>query len=680
MVKVKLLKEKVLDPTVDFFKENLQDIVLEQKYLEDPIEGLTPIGDTGLYITPDEPADPRDCDRYPSSIYCGENPFTKTPVGIEPEIVLNSCDIGIKLTPTFGFITLPEFNLVYRKPECRKKPPEKKLAPEFSLHPYIPGCFGSIDQRVMAIVCPIRSYSYLSDFAGEDESPIEIERTDTIEVLNYEYPYTGSPQYCYVPNGFYYHDSPWSYNTVLEKPLMYLKVKITTNIKSNDRYKEVLDARFRVYGYFYPGIQQPSYSNTAIVDLYLSEQTLVQLGTSITSLTVNRHVINPLFRDLTVSERTNFGTGLFIFIGGCDRVANQIEAISAGRQYISNNQTYPKYEEFTYETIYKYLDDTELPPPKEKCCMKCCPPPDDTLTKLLLKEVIKLSEKVKKLSDVVGVDEYPAELPSSLISKDEGFLGNLIPNAPKKIPNLTQFLAWYVERFDEIMGQWEIPIEVKDSDPTKPGDQPVGFKLPNMAEAIAEMFGLMLQTSVNSQILVNMNTRATLEIGQNKQQIFKTYMLALAIADHMGFDYKEVKHKLPMLFNINEEELDKLLKESELEVTAVEYTDSADLKAVSAELLQAAAIIRAVHFRKFDPKGDIKQGVVDLIKGLVATGDRINDQQPNDKGEDNFDQFLENAEKGFTTSPGITDPDHPYGRDYKERPKIREIGKDTSEV
>ncbi len=315
-----------------------------------------------------------------------------------------------------------------------------------------------------------------------------------------------------------------------------------------------------------------------------------------------------------------------------------------------------------------------IPPPKKRKPeedMACCP----EHTALL----VSLIKKVDKLSKIVGVDEYPASLPASLISKDEGFLGNLIPNFNTEIPNLTRLISWYVERFDEIMGQWEIPIEVKDSDPTKPGDQPVGFKLPNMAEAIAEMFGLMLQTSINSETLLNMNTRALLEEGQIKQQGFKTYMMAQAIADHLGFEYKDTKHKIPMLFKVGEEELDKLLQESTLEVTAMEHTDTSDLKTTLNDLLQAAAIIRAVHFRQFDPKQDVKQQFKNLINNLVASGDKMNNQQTDGAGKDDFDRFVEDVETGFTQYPGASDPQHPYGRDYSERPKIREISIDTSD-
>lgn len=90
-----------------------------------PQEALVPIWNSPFYATPDEPADPRDCDRYPDSIYCGGFPWTWTPVGIEPSIVLDDCNVGIELAPVLAWTKLPPVQIVYRKQseECRLKPP-----------------------------------------------------------------------------------------------------------------------------------------------------------------------------------------------------------------------------------------------------------------------------------------------------------------------------------------------------------------------------------------------------------------------------------------------------------------------------------------------------------------------------------------------------------------------------
>lgn len=304
------------------------------------------------------------------------------------------------------------------------------------------------------------------------------------------------------------------------------------------------------------------------------------------------------------------------------------------------------------------------PPPKRQCCMSCCPnrSNDDTLLRLLI-------QKVDKLSKIVGVDEYPASLPASLISRDEGFLGNLIPNFNTEIPNLTRLISWYVERFDEIMGQWEIPVEVKDSDPTKPGDQPLGVKLPNMAEAIAEIFTLAFQANLNSEVLLNFAVRSAAEISADKQQNFISYKLLQSLTDWAGFKQKDIKLKMPLLFTLGKTRYDEILKESEVDVGVVDFDEKFGLEADLMRFREAAAMLQANYKQKIDPNGDIKAQILKYLLDTFKSANNINGSG------DDFDQFLKDVEVGFTNVSGVSDSTHPYGRDFSARPKIKDLTK-----
>ncbi len=638
MPRFNLAKPPRVTPSIELLKEKPQNQQPIRWYVEPPSGGLVPIGDTGLYITPDEPADPRDCERYPDSIYCGAIPWTWTPIGLDPVIALDECNIGIKLTPILGWTILPPISFVYRRPECRE-PEEEPI-----IHKDVPLFAGR------------GWYSPYSQEGFTDyERDTAIYATKIVSVEQIPGAYYDDPFYNR-------HNSVYGVRGTLWK-IKYLDCKGRERYWNNLSFGspgsgedkeppqgvEIRVVREKIGATTFEALKRNQYPPNG------RPYGLFGLAEPETESGADENDYPPVF--LTFTDVLFVENYLTPYLNP-PLEETEAEALSAGRNFP------PSYCRPYYPP----------PLPPEKCCMKCCPPPDDSLLRLLMK-------KVDKLSSIVGVDDYPVSLPTSLISKDEGFLGNLIPNRNMDVPSLTRLFAWYIERFDEIMGQWEIPIEVKDSDPTKPGDQPVGFRLPNMAEAIAEMFGLMLQTSINTQIGINMQTRTMLEVGQNKQQGFKSYMLVLAIADHLGFDYKEVKHKIPMLFDITQTQLDKLLQESEIEVSAVDYTDKEDLKIVLLELRQAAAIIKAVHWRKFDLKSDVAKGVKDLIMGLVATSDEVNDSKKDEEdGKDKFDNFLEDVERGFTTSSGITDTDHPYGRNYNERPRIKEIGQESPGV
>jgi len=268
----------------------------------------------------------------------------------------------------------------------------------------------------------------------------------------------------------------------------------------------------------------------------------------------------------------------------------------------------------------------------------------------------------------MGLHEFPASLPESLISKDEGFLGNLIPNENKDIHNLTRFLTWYVERFDEVIGQWEIPIEIKDSDPSTPGGQPVGIKLPNIAEAIAEMFTLIFQTNINSETMLNIAMRNLAETAQDKQQNFISYKLLQSLTDYVGFKQKDINLKMPLLFTLNKTRYDEILKESEIEVGCVEFDDKFGLEADLMRFREGVSILQAVHKRKLDPRGDIKAQILKYLLDTFKGTEKVNGDD-----EAEFEEFLREVEVGFTNTAGINNATEPYGRPFTQRPRIRDL-------
>lgn len=279
-----------------------------------------------------------------------------------------------------------------------------------------------------------------------------------------------------------------------------------------------------------------------------------------------------------------------------------------------------------------------------------------------------LTRKVDKLADTLGVEEFPALLPDSLISKDEGFLGNLIPNEPVEINNFAKLFEWYIKRFDEIVGQFEIAIEIKDSDPTVPGEQPVGMKLPNIAEAIGEIFTLNFQTYINSETTLNAVMRILAEVGADKQQNFVSYKLLQSLTDWAGFKQKDIKLLMPLLFTLNKTRYDEILKESTVAVQCVEFDDKFGLEADFMAFREAASILKANYKVKLDPNGNIRAQILKYLLDTYATTKKINTED-----DDDFDQFLQDVELGFTTTPGAINTTDPYGRPFADRPKIRDL-------
>lgn len=267
----------------------------------------------------------------------------------------------------------------------------------------------------------------------------------------------------------------------------------------------------------------------------------------------------------------------------------------------------------------------------------------------------------------LGLQELPATLPESLISKDEGFIGNLIPNPDATIYNYIKLFGWYVERYDELMGQWELAIEVKDTDPSTPGEQPKGIKLPNLAEATAEIFLLAFQAYSNTEILLNLLTRNLIETGTDKQQNFITYKLLQSLTDWVGFKQKDISLEMPLTFSPEKTRYDEIMQESKVKVNCVEFDEKFGLEADFMRFREAVAILQAQYKRKLDPNGDIQAQILKYILDTFRGVNKVN-------GEDeNLEEFFNQVENGFTDIPSVGDPTQPYGRPYEQRPKIRDL-------
>ena len=283
------------------------------------------------------------------------------------------------------------------------------------------------------------------------------------------------------------------------------------------------------------------------------------------------------------------------------------------------------------------------------------------------------NETLEKIATAIGVDEYPATLPASLIATATDFNGNYQEPGTVEIPNLTRFMEWYVKRFDEIMGQWQVPIQVKDADPTTPGDQPVGMKIPNIAEAFAELFGLVFQTAINSETLVNIGLKNLVETGQVKQQGFKSYYQLDSIIDYLNFNTKEVKQKLPLSFTPGKEKLEEILTPIETEVLVQEINDTNTLKISLGQIGFMESVIRAVYWRQVDPNGDIKQQLINQFKKHKDFKDKLDVNAKDENDKDDFDNFIDAAEIAYQGGAVPVD-NKPYGRNFSERPRIIRYG------
>jgi hypothetical protein len=143
-----------------------------------------------------------------------------------------------------------------------------------------------------------------------------------------------------------------------------------------------------------------------------------------------------------------------------------------------------------------------------------------------------------------------------------------------------------------------------------------------------------------------------------------------------------------MTFTPGGETISDLIKESEGHIKGTDYVERETFRDVCLDLLQAAAIIKAVHWQKIDSKQDTKTQLLNLLKGTVdLAGITTNPKKLTIDGEEkkfdpsqNFEDFLDNVEDGFRNTTGVTDIQNPYGKTPDRRPRIREIGDNISQA
>jgi hypothetical protein len=347
------------------------------------------------------------------------------------------------------------------------------------------------------------------------------------------------------------------------------------------------------------------------------------------------------------------------------------------------------YRAYTYKVIYSDcpLSGTDIPPPNPPNLSPFPNPPPRKQNKMdaCCRENLAF---LRVIYTRLGLARFPGQLPNTIIQEvpQEGEEPAEPPQVP--IPDLVSLLNWQFERDDERWGQWQVQIDIKDVDITKEGDQKKSIKLPNLAESMAEFEGQLLSIMTNVDALVALQIKNLAESGMARQEAIKGYLASKAIIKYMAFKSTEVDVPVPMTFTAGAETISKLLEESEGHIKGTDYVEKETLRDVYLDLLQAAAIIRAVHWQQIDTKTDRKSQLLSILKGSVDLATSITKPKtPNGDGSEktfdpdkDFEDFIDSVEDGFRNTTGISDVQNPYGKPPNRRPRIRQIGDNISQA
>ena len=584
--------------------------------------GLVPIGG-GFYATPNRPQSPN----Y-------RNPFSRRPLAIEFRPVLDECNFGVEFNGVMAFMRLPAFQLVYRgqSPECNPTPEmyeEPQSAPPGEN--YIMG-------DGIGLLIALRSYTVetIHDATGHIYDP----PTNSVGTK-------GESNQSFVGAGRI-------------NGLRYVDVRVTgTSRRMN--FGVVTESTFT------NGIVRITFDNSESRYWWFPNP-----GSTGSYQGVWSQVM-----DSSETYLYTVRTSEYSWHGSYSK--NFIETDWWGhKRSISDSRYY----------IFIPLGDILLPPPPppkfkemEKCCRETL-----ALLRVINKKLGSLpielvdekdKEKKKKINSLVQlhieqfgkiqhistkIGDLPAKVPD-LITKESP--------SEIEIESLGELLLWQIKQLDATMGKFPIKIKIRDTDSTKEGDQSQEITVPNTAEAISELLGLALTIKRDTHANVVLGMKILPQAGMATKLAQMGLDVGLACAEFLGFSLIQKKKKIPLLFTPGATDLDDLLKEKEVEYLCYENVEKTDLMDHIRKILEMVARWTAQNWRRVDFRDPGSSVLANLYGGIdgMRKGKKENEQE-------DFDNFTEQAEKGFINTVGISDTENPWGDDFDARPRIREIGED----
>lgn len=292
---------------------------------------------------------------------------------------------------------------------------------------------------------------------------------------------------------------------------------------------------------------------------------------------------------------------------------------------------------------------------------------DEELDKILDKKIQLLAQERERTDDAKLIKAIDAAIADCQAQKQGKSIYQVLNNLPQQT-------SWLARVLDEVLGSYPFSITLKDSDLIKLGDQEKTVKVPNVAEALAELTGLSIVNHAATELSVNFLIRVLTETGIGRMQTVKNYYLLDVIRDWLGVRTNdkttEVQFAFDPTFTLEDDpntsdEFAKFLTPKKVPVQIEEINENITLRKTVQKIEELHLMCKTYMTRKADSKEDLVKYVKEAAEALSGKGDQ--------KEGDDFDEFLRLVETGGVNQPGNSLNNQPYGRDYDQRPRTRRI-------
>jgi len=206
-----------------------------------------------------------------------------------------------------------------------------------------------------------------------------------------------------------------------------------------------------------------------------------------------------------------------------------------------------------------------------------------------------------------GIHDFPTEVNQTLTTYSDS-------ESKLKIEGFAQYIAWFIQQFDLLVGQFPIELEIEDVDPLTKGDQKKRVEIPNLSEALAELYGLALTGSVNADVGIQFLMRLAAEVIATKNATLITQDYAKANASFLGYRGNAKKHEIEYAFNPTKlDSLEDFLQNSKAYIVGWAEEDKETVVGFLQRLMFSAGIIKSVFMRDKKLIGQLNQELAALV-------------------------------------------------------------------
>lgn len=235
-----------------------------------------------------------------------------------------------------------------------------------------------------------------------------------------------------------------------------------------------------------------------------------------------------------------------------------------------------------------------------------------------------LMARISRIERVLQVRDFPLQTPTGLLN---------LEGQEKEVSHAgyADLIGWQTRQMDSLVGEFPIEVKIDDIDPLTSGNQSKTIQIPNVAESIADLYGMIFSITTMKDVQFQMLVRLAGEVISAKNAALVGQSYARATADYLGFTQVPTSESVKYSFDISaQNNVENLLREATGSIQGVKNESKETAHQYFQKLMFSAGIIKATHFRRLGQAGQL----INELKPFFDTHNQV--------GQDDWDAFVDN--------------------------------------